>query len=310
MRPPDTQSAKQLKTAFLAFVAFGLAWACSPQQRDKPPAKAAQPTGSVLSPVPVAGISDAPDPDSLVLDLVALKEKDLLGKPQTIRVADDPVFFKAKTYQAVPLRGLLEKFTAIAKLNPKATQIIFECEDGYNPSMPLAKVLAKNAYLAISDADAPQGTEWTKAVKAGHIMKVAPFYVVYTDVAANDHAYKWPYNLVRIRLAPVSEGLEALFPKDESLAKGYDLFRVNCLTCHAINGVGGTMGPELNYPKNITEYWQAGQLKAFIKNPASYRHNCKMPAVTHLPDRELDEIIRYVTYMKDFKTAPVAHAGR
>lgn len=273
--------------------------ACSPQQpREKPPQKIVQPPGSV----PAAKISEATD--SLTLDLVALKTKGLLGKTQTVRIADDPVFFKPKTYNAVPLLALLRQFTAIAKLDPEKTQIVFECEDGYNPSMPLAKVLAKKAYLALSDTEAPAGAEWMEVVKDGHTMKVAPFYVVYTDVPAKDHAYKWPYNLVRIRLAPVSEELEVLFPKNELMVKGYDLFRLNCLTCHAINGTGGRMGPELNYPKNITEYWQAAHLKSFVKNPASYRHNCKMPAISHLADRELDEIIAYVAYMKDFKTAP------
>ncbi len=287
-----------MRTALFSLIFLA---ACSPQQpREKPPQKTAQSPGSV----PVAEISSVPD--SLTLDLVALKTKGLLGKTQTVRVADDPVFFKSKIYNAVPLAGLLRQFTAIAKLDPEKTQIVFECEDGYNPSMPLAKVLAKKAYLALSDTEAPAGTDWTEAAKDGHAMKVAPFYVVYTDVPAKDHAYKWPYNLVRIRLAPVSEELAVLFPQDELMVKGYDLFRVNCLTCHAINGTGGHMGPELNYPKNITEYWQAAHLKAFVKNPSSYRHNCKMPAVKHLADRELDEIIAYVAYMKDFKTAPAA----
>ncbi len=239
--------------------------------------------------------------DSLSIDLVALKHKGLLQPTDTVQVAHDPVFFKSKSFRAIPLPTVLQQFSAIHKLDPTQTQIVFECEDGYSPSMTLEKVLHKHAYLAIRDLEAPTGQDWINATKDGHEMKVAPFYVVYSDVAADDNAYKWPYNLVRIRLVPVSVESRILFPKDARLVQGYDLFRTNCFTCHSMNGIGGTMGPELNYPKNVTEYWQSDHLKAFIKNPASYRHDCKMPAL-HIPDKDIEEIIRYIAYMKDFKT--------
>jgi hypothetical protein len=35
------------------------------------------------------------------------------------------------------------------------------------------------------------------------------------------------------------------------------------------------MGPRLNYPKSVTEYWNKKAIKAFILNPSSFRHGVK-----------------------------------
>lgn len=86
------------------------------------------------------------------------------------------------------------------------------------------------------------------------------------------------------------------------MVRGFGLFQRNWGICQALNGVGGQMGPELNYPKNITEYWRSlTDIKAFVKNPTSYRHASKMPVVTHLSNNELDEIARYLQYMAGHK---------
>lgn len=240
--------------------------------------------------------------DSMSLSLEALKAKGLLKILDTMVVADDPVFHGPKTYYGLSFKQVLERFTAVKKNDINATQIVFECEDGYNPSMALAKVLAKNSFLALADASAPKGAEWVEIKKGTQVKKIAPFYVVYNDVPAEDHTFKWPYNLVRIRLVPVSEELKILFPKDDELAvKGYDLFRINCMTCHALNGLGGKMGSELNAPKSITEYWNVADIKPFVKNPSSYRHEVKMPAQSQLNDREIDEIVYYLQYMAKHK---------
>ena len=241
----------------------------------------------------------SPANDSLTINLTDLKAKGLIPKTEKIIIADDPVYHSPKTYNCVPLKDFLEKFSKVKTLDPNKTQLVFECEDGYNPSMSLAKVFSRKAFLAVSDVDAPKGQDWITIVKDGHEKSAAPFYVVYQDVTSKEHEFKWPYNLVRMRLVPVSEEEKAIFPHgDETMVKGYDLFRINCLLCHAINKVGGKMGPELNYPKSITEYWHVEDIKAFIKNPKAYRNDCKMPAVSYLKDQEIDEIVKYLQYMK------------
>lgn len=245
-------------------------------------------------------------PDTTALDLVALKKARGFAKPEAVTVPEDPVFHRKKTYEAVPLVGVLRKIGGYARANAATTQVVFECADGYNPSMPLQKVLSRKAYLALRDADAPAGQDWTTVVgKTGEVKTVAPFYVVYTDVPPADETFKWPYNLVRIRLQPAADELARLHPTGTP-ERGYALFRTHCLTCHALNGLGGAMGPEMNFPKNITEYWREADLRAFVRNPASYRQGSKMPAIgeQQVSDTDLGELLGYLRFMAGHKAKP------
>ena len=283
-----------MKNLFISFLVSYLLIGCNPTTNNQN--KTATDSTATAVVVPVQA-------DSLSIDLLVLQTKGLLAKTQTIKVADDPVFHGAKTYQGVELREILEKYTKLKTLDPAQTQIVFECEDGYNPSMLLAMLLSRKAFVAVSDADAPKGQIWINPMKDGREMKVAPFYVVYTDVSAQERDFKWPYNLVKISLVETVKEFATVYPKDDNtMVKGYGLFQKNCMICHALNKVGGKMGPELNYPKSITEYWHSNDdIKAFVKNPTSYRNECKMPAVTYLSDKELDEILRYLQYMAKHK---------
>ena len=238
--------------------------------------------------------------DSLSIDLIELKEKGLLEKTQVITINEDPVYLKKKRFNAIPLKDILEAYSSANKRNIADTKVVFECEDGYKPEMPLEKLLASKAYLAVSDVDAPRGKEWIPIMKDGHEMKAEPFYIIYEGVSPTDIEYKWPYNLVKIHLAPLHENDAALIPKNELAMIGYELFKSRCQTCHAINKIGGKMGPELNFPKSVTEYWKTEDLKAFIQNPASYRNDVKMPNLGIKP-KEADEIIKYLDYMSKNK---------
>lgn len=286
-----------MKIANFYLLALGLCLGCQSknQQTSQTDTATADSSASAVATIP-------PPNDSLSLYFADLQAQNKLGALTAIQVANDPVFHKAKSYQGVLMKTILEKYTLLKNLNPQQSQIVFECEDGYNPSMSLALFLSKTAYLATKDNDAPAGQDWVNPTKDGREMKIAPFYVVYTDVAPSATDFKWPYNLVKISLVETQKEFAAVYPKDDdTMVKGFGLFQHNCMTCHALNKVGGIMGSELNYPKNITEYWQVSDLKPFIKNPASYRHNCKMPAVTNLSDKDLDEIIRYLQYMAKHK---------
>lgn len=245
-------------------------------------------------------IEDIPTSDSLSIDLIELKRKGLLENTQVVIVKPDPVYHKNKRFNALPLKDIFEKYSLIKRMNAADLKVVFECEDGYKPEMPLEKLLSAKAYLAVSDADAPKGRAWEILMKNGKETKMEPFYVVYEGVSADDIAYKWPYNLVKIHFAPLHENDAALQPKDEAALAGYELFKNRCQTCHSINKIGGKMGPELNYPKSVTEYWKTDDLKAFIQNPAAYRNEVKMPNLGIKPE-EATEIVKYLSYMSEHK---------
>lgn len=240
--------------------------------------------------------------DSLTINLIALQKEGKLKNTVGVTINNDPVFHSNKNYNAIDFIGLLNTYTSIKNLDIDKYQIIFECEDGYKPMMSLRKFLSAKSFLAVSDRDAPKGKLWSTVIKDGQEKKIAPFYLVYKDVSDNDTDFKWPYNITKIHLAPNSENVSFLFPKEDKKAElGFELFKKNCITCHAINKIGGDMGPELNYPKSVTEYWNKKQLKDFIKNPASFRNNVKMPTITNLKEQEIENIINYLTYMSNHK---------
>jgi cytochrome c2 len=240
--------------------------------------------------------------DSLTIDLVALQKKGNLKKTITVTVDEDPVYHDRKRYNAIPFTELLDAYPQIQKLQTDKYQIVFECEDGYKPTMPLQKFLSAKSFLAVSDVDAPKGESWSKIIKDGREMIAAPFYLIYQDISPKDTDFKWPYNLVKIHVVPSIGNISLLHPKDDILAKtGFDLFNKNCISCHAINKIGGSMGPELNYPKSVTEYWDQEQLRKFIKNPASFRNGVKMPKIPNLTEKEIETIVYYLNYMSNHK---------
>lgn len=64
------------------------------------------------------------------------------------------------------------------------------------------------------------------------------------------------------------------------------------------------MAPELNYPVNVTEYWQPQWLARFINDPQSVRTNSKMIAFYRDVENRaalIETIIAYLKSMKDKK---------
>jgi cytochrome c1 len=59
----------------------------------------------------------------------------------------------------------------------------------------------------------------------------------------------------------------------------------------------------LNVPRCIVEYRPAEQIKAYIRDPQSFRYT-SMPAHPHLTDAQLEALLAYFTAMKDRKHDP------
>lgn len=225
------------------------------------------------------------------IDLMALKAEQL-GKPQAV-VVNDQVFKTVKTYMAYDFKKLLFAYLKTDTMDVAQYEIVFVCGDGYRPTMKMEKLLRGAPYLAFRDMDAKQGN-WLEHGST----QFAPYYIVWTDVPFNDHSWSMPYGLVKVEIKKADD---KLIPKDSSVMMGYTLFRDRCNRCHQINGIGGDMGTELNYPKSVTEYWKEADLKAFIKQPKSYRQNAKMPDMGST-DAEITAIVDYLKYMAQHKT--------
>lgn len=225
----------------------------------------------------------------------------LLAHPQiqTIQISDDIAYKRTMSYRAIPLAALLEGVTAQDHLQAVAT-------DGFAAEIAAAPVVqpkGSKAWLAIEDPAHP----WPSLSNGGH--SAGPFYLVWTNPQAdNIGREEWPYAMSILRvLASVSERFPALLPDPKLPAEspintGFALFQKNCLACHRLNKAGDSqLGPDLNMPYSPTEYFSAGYLRQYIRNPQGLREwpQGKMPAIPQevLSDSELDQVIAYLEHM-------------
>ncbi len=237
--------------------------------------------------------------------------RELLEHPlaQTVQVDNDVTYKRTMRYRAVPLKALLEGVQPEDHLQARAS-------DGFAAEMaaqPLLATQGARAWLAIEDPATP----WPPIARGKP--SAGPFYLVWTDPQAGPISpEQWPFQLASIRrLPPLDSRFPALRPTpgladDDPITRGYALFQQNCLACHRLNGAGDArMGPDLNLPFNPTEYFVAGTLERYIRNPQSLRQwpEAKMPgfSVEVLSDDDLTALISYIRHMAGRKVPlPVA----
>ena len=220
---------------------------------------------------------------------------------EEVRVGDVPDYGGPARFEGYALEAVLRRIPQMEALKKADAQIMFRCADGYAATMPLSLALARKGFVVFRDLDAPSGKKWKSFAHGKKEITPEPFYVVWKDVPADDLRFKWPYNLVEIELIDLQKEYSAAVPKDAEKLPAFHSFRTHCMSCHSVNLIGGAVGPELNAPKNILEYWSEENVRAFVKNPRSFRARSAMPANSHLSDAELDRVVEYLRYMQDHK---------
>jgi mono/diheme cytochrome c family protein len=273
-------------------------------------------TAALATPAPVAGVGDGS------LRLVdhgrsrgQLTRAEVLALG-TVQVRTfDPYEGREITFTAVPLARLLDR--AFGPGWRRADELVLPCLDGYQPSLPARRFAEHRAYLAIARADR---REFTLDMPAGRgrtrTVQLGPYYVVWDAlgdaVVRGEGHHGWAFALAGLELVDFRTRFGALAPPagpdpGGQVARGFAAFRVHCLPCHGINGQGGQLGPELNYPANVTEYFAAAFLRRWISDPQSVRWNARMPPLGlegAVRERTLDELIAYLAAMGRRKIAP------
>jgi mono/diheme cytochrome c family protein len=133
--------------------------------------------------------------------------------------------------------------------------------------------------------------------------------MVWTGVEAGDpHETPWPYQLVEVAVAAFEEAFPATvptgLPAEDAGWAGYRLFQRACASCHSINGQGGKIGPDLNVPQSIVEYRPEEQIRAYVRDPQTFRYT-SMPAHPGLDAADLDALIAYFEAMRVRKRDPL-----
>jgi mono/diheme cytochrome c family protein len=226
----------------------------------------------------------------------------------TVTIPADVAYKRSMSYRAVPMAKLLDGVSA-------EDSVRFTAADGFVATLPAAALLgredAPTAYLAVEPADAP----WPP-LKAGATSTAGPFYLVWTRPEKGAVTpEQWPYQIARIDVvASITKRFPMLAPSpklaaNQPIRAGFLIFQTRCLACHTLNGGGdSTLGPDLNFPYNPTEYMRPEALRRMIRDPQSLHRwpGAKMPAFDRrtLSDRELGELLAYLRHMADRKAGP------
>lgn len=204
----------------------------------------------------------------------------------------DPHYRKIKSYECLPLGGVLERAFGAAWRDGSRPEVVFRALDGYASVAETTRLREPGGCLAIRDVDFP---DWEPVGRNG--ATPAPFYVVWTGPGQSaESGYPWPYQLASIELTRFEEAYPQVFPAGAKAGspaiKGFEIFKARCFRCHSINTEGGKVGPDLNAPQSVTSYRSKKWIKSYVRQPSKYRYT-EMPDHLDLSDGDLEDLYHY-----------------
>jgi mono/diheme cytochrome c family protein len=213
----------------------------------------------------------------------------------------DPQHGKQKRYDAFKLQAVLDLAFGDQWRSGDWTEVVFTALDGYQAVAGRDHMLQPGGFLTFKDRDVAAGWEPIGRRQANP----GPFYLVWTGAEqTTQHEFPWPWQVVRISILRFQERFPLVYPAgaaaNSTAFQGFQLFKGRCIRCHAMNGQGGKIGPDLNAPMSIVDYRSQNMIKAFIHQPSIYRHT-HMPDHLDLTESDLDNLLDYFWYMSKRK---------
>jgi cytochrome c2 len=188
-----------------------------------------------------------------------------------------------------------------------AEELLFTCLDGYQPTVPVARVLEHHAFLAFARDDAPKFT--LRKLESGRWQEIpaGPFYLVWENLSdtqvRREGDYAWPYQLTGVELIRARDHFPHMAPPADAsptVQQGFAAFRIHCSRCHTVNGDGGKIGPELNRVEAPAGRRDAKWLHDWIDDPSRLSPGTRMERLNPaLANREpvIASIIAYLQAM-------------
>jgi mono/diheme cytochrome c family protein len=254
-----------------------------------------------------------PAPPKLTVQLRGARVAELsladLRKLGPARVTvDDPHEHRAIELEGVPVAAVLDAVVGPAWRT--AEEVVAPCLDGFHPSIPVHLFLEREAYLAYAR---PGSADFAVQEEPAKRTPVGPYYLVWKKGPGESPPEPaWPYQVTGVEVTDFKTRFAAAMPPPGAGAlaeEGFERFRTFCLPCHTVNGRGGGVGPELNYPVSVTEYFSEPVLRAWIADPRQVRWNAKMPVPLPPGDARGPSIDAIVAYLKVMARAKVAPGG-
>jgi mono/diheme cytochrome c family protein len=236
-----------------------------------------------------------------------------IAPAETVRVLE-PYEEREASFRALPLAAVLDAVYGASWRTED--ELLFTCRDGYQPTVPVARVLAHRAWLAFERPGAPAFTIRKFESGRRQDVSIAPFYLIWDNVndarVRAEGDYGWPYQLVGVELIRSRERFPNMAPPASAPAevqRGFAAFRIHCSRCHTVNGEGGRVGPELNAPDRAAGRREPGWLRLWISDPNRVAPGTRMePLNPALPDRDavIASIIAYLQAIAPPAPAPDA----
>ncbi|WP_064609076.1 c-type cytochrome [Photobacterium sp. J15] len=232
--------------------------------------------------------------DGEVLKTVTLDE---MKKQLSTHQVDiyDPQYGKDKRYIGFALHDVMAFAYGNSWESRLTTDVNFIALDGYQALSTMDKLMEQGGYIVFRDVDTP---EWEQI---GHNQSnPGPFYLVWKgDKQTPKQAYPWPYQLAAINTVEFQNRYPAVYPtgvkKNSNVFNGFKIFKARCLKCHALDQLGGKVGPDLNAPMNILAYRDSEILREYIRQPSKFRYT-QMPDHTDLSSEQVERILEYLEY--------------
>jgi cytochrome c2 len=249
------------------------------------------------------------------LDSAALEA---IGAPRTVRVFE-PYEGRELDFLAFDFDAILD--AVYGEAWRREEELLFTCRDGYQPTVPVARFLEHRAWLAFERAGARDFSIAKLESGATRRVELSPFYLIWENLddarVRREGDYGWPYQLVGVDVIRTQERFPRMTPParaSDAARAGFAAFRIHCSRCHAMNGEGGTLGPELNQPVSSVELRDRDWLRRWLDDPSRLVPDARMERLDPaLPDRDrvIDEILAYLEAMAEAKrTEPAPEPGR
>ena len=246
--------------------------------------------------------------DQVVMILNVKELKNNNGGIVSVKV-DNPTDSKIHIYEGISLIALLDQVFGDGW--KKFDALKFTTQDGYQPIIPISSIIANYALLATGEKGLSGFNKLKR--KNGETIDPGPFFLVWENIknksAKSDPWLSWPWQITGIELTSFVREFPNSAPPNPSTnitQKGFLAFRQHCIKCHSMNGDGGNVGPELNYPVNVTEYWKEEWLACFIDDPQSIRANSKMISFYRDIDNRQAIITSIIAYLKVMANKKIA----
>lgn len=221
----------------------------------------------------------------------------------------DPYYQRTKTFRAVPIASLLPAAFGATAAALQKLDFVLRARDGYAVPFTGARLFEKGGYIAVADVEVP-GWEPIGEQRANP----GPFYLVWSEPSQRSfETYPRPWQLATVEIAPFAvtypHTVPTGLPANAPARHGAEIFMRECIACHAINREGGRVGPDLNVPHSIVEYRPRPQIRAYIKDPRTFRYS-NMPAHPDFTNADLDSLLAYFEAMSKRKFDPEKAEGK